>query len=132
MISDKLKHIFLLSLLLIYAHGVEEIINGFQYSDSFIVYGANLSNTTPEIFYWVSHLIWWFSLPILYLLFNKSRLGLFLMTLYGFVFFVELHHPIKGLIASRYYPGMITAMLYPIFGIFYWKLIIIDWKMTRK
>ena len=132
MISDKLKHIFLLSLLLIYAHGVEEIITGFQYSDSFIVYGANLSNTTPEIFYWVSHLIWWLSLPILFLLFNKSRLGLLLMTLYGLIFFIELHHPIKGILIGSYYPGMITAMLYPIFGIFYWKQIIIDWKMTRK
>ncbi|MBI2595722.1 HXXEE domain-containing protein [Candidatus Daviesbacteria bacterium] len=118
---DKLKHIFLLSLLLIYAHGVEEIINGFQYSDSFMVYGANLFNTTPEIFYWISHLIWWFSLPLLFLVFNKSRLGLFLMTLYGFVFFIEIHHSIKGFLAGRYYPGMVTAMLYPIFGIFYWR-----------
>ena len=132
MVSNKLKYTFLLSLLLIYAHGVEEIINGFQYSDSFMVYGANLLNTTPEIFYWVSHLVWWTSLPLLFLLFRENRLGLLLMTLYGLVFFIELHHPIKGLLASRYYPGMITAMLYPIFGIFYWKQIIIDWKMTRK
>ncbi|MBI2021894.1 HXXEE domain-containing protein [Candidatus Daviesbacteria bacterium] len=132
MISDKLKHIYLLSLLLIYAHGVEEIINGFQYSDSFMVYGANLFNTTPEIFYLIFHLIWWFSLPILFLLFNKSRLGLFLMTLYGFVFFIELHHPIKGLLIGSYYPGMITAMLYPIFGIFYWKQVIKEWKLTKK
>lgn len=132
MISDKLKHIFLLSLILIYVHGVEEIINGFQYSDSFMVYGANLFNTTPEIFYWVSHLVWWISLPTLFLLFNKNRLGLLLMTLYGFVFFIELHHPIKGLLSGRYYPGMITALLYPVFGIFYWKQIIRDWKMARK
>ena len=132
MASNKLKYTFLLSLLLIYAHGVEEIINGFQYSDSFMVYGANLFNTTPEIFYWVSHLVWWTSLPLLFLLFRENRLGLLLMTLYGLVFFIELHHPIKGLLASRYYPGMITAMLYPIFGIFYWKQIIEDWKVARK
>ena len=132
MISDKLKYIFLLSLLLIYGHGVEEIINGFQYSDSFMVYGANLFTTTPEIFYWASHLVWWISLPLLFLLFHKNRLGLLLMTLYGLVFFVELHHPIKGLLIGSYYPGMITAMLYPIFGIFYWKQIVEDWKVTRK
>jgi len=132
MLSNKLKHLFLLSLILIYAHGVEEIINNFQYSDSFMVYGANLFNTMPEIFYWVSHLISWPSLPILFLLFRKNRLGLFLMTLYGFVFFIELHHPIKGLLIGSYYPGMNTAMVYPIFGIFYWKQIIEDWKMARK
>ena len=132
MVSDKLRHLFLLSLLLIYAHGVEEIVNGFQDSDSFMIYGANLFNTTPEIFYWVSHLIWWAFLPILFLLFNKKRLGLILMTLYGFVFFIELHHPIKGLLVGSYYPGMITAMLYPIFGIFYWKQIIKDWKLKKS
>jgi len=132
MASHKLKRLFSLSLLLIYAHGVEEIITGFQYSDSFIVYGANLFNTTPEIFYWVSHLVWWTSLPILFLLFSRNRLGLPLMALYGLVFFVELHHPIKGFLASRYYPGMITALLYPIFGLFYWKRMIKDWKTVGK
>lgn len=128
MASNKLKHIFLLSLLLIYAHGIEEVINGFQYSDSFIVYGSNLFNTTPEIFYWISHLVWWVSLPILFLLFRKSRLGLTLMTLYGLVFFIELHHPIKGFLAGSYYPGMVTALFYPVFGFFYWKQIITNWK----
>lgn len=132
MISDKLKHIFLLSLLLIYSHGLEEIINGFQFSDSFMIYGANIFNTTAEIFYWFSHLIWWISLPILFFLFNKKRLGLLLLTLYGLVFFIELHHPIKGLLAGSYYPGMITAMFYPIFGVFYWRQIIKDWKSTKK
>lgn len=130
--SVKLKHLFLLSLILIYSHGVEEIINGFQFSDSFMVYGASLLNTTPEFFYWVSHIIWWLSLPVLFLLLSKSRLSLLLMTLYGLVFFIELHHPIKGLLASRYYPGMITVLLYPVFGFFYWKQIIKDWKAVRK
>lgn len=128
MISNKLKRIFLISLILIYAHGIEEIIGGFQYFDSFIVYGANLFNTTPEIFYWVSHLVWWVSLPILFLLFHKNRLGLLLMALYGLVFFIELHHPIKGLLIGSYYPGMVTALFYPVVGFFYWKQIIRDWK----
>ena len=128
MVSKSLRKLFLISLLLIYAHGVEEIINGFQHLDSFMVYGANLFNTTPEIFYWVSHLIWWIFLPMLFLLFNKSRLGLLLLTLYGFVFIIELHHPIKGFLARNYYPGMITALFYPIYGIFYWKQVARDWK----
>lgn len=132
MISNKLKRIFLISLILIYAHGIEEIIGGFQYFDSFMVYGANLFNTTPEIFYWVSHLVWWVSLPILFLLFSKNRLGLPLMTLYGIVFFIELHHPIKGILVGSYYPGMITALFYPIFGVFYWQQIIKDWKKTKE
>lgn len=132
MASDKLKQIFLLSLLLVYAHGVEEIMSGFQYSDLFMVYGANLFSTTTEVFYWTSHLIWWISLPVLFLLLRKSRSGLSLMSLYGLVFFIELHHPIKGLLIGSYYPGMVTALFYPVFGFFYWKQIIKDWKAARK
>lgn len=134
-VSVKLKHLFLLSLILIYSHGLEEIINGFQFSDSFMIYGANMFNTTPEIFYWVSHLIWWILLPILFFLFNKKRLGLLLLTLYGLVFFIELHHPSKGFLAGRYYPGMITALFYPVFGIFYWRQVVQvvkDWKSAKK
>ncbi len=129
MISHQLKRIFLSSLVLIYAHGLEEIIGGFQHFDSFMIFGAKYLGTTPETFYWISHLIWWISLPVLFFLFNKSRLGLALMSLYGLVFIVELHHPIKGFLVGRYYPGMITALLYPVFGFFYWRQIINDWKM---
>ena len=128
MISHQLKRIFLFSLVLIYAHGLEEIIGGFQYFDSFMIFGAEYFGTTPETFYWISHLIWWSLLPVLFFLFNKSRLGLPLMSLYGLVFIVELHHPIKGFLAGRYYPGMITALFYPVFGFFYWRQIINDWK----
>lgn len=51
MISKKLHNIFLISLLLIYAHGLEETITGFQYSDSFMIFGANYFNISPETFY---------------------------------------------------------------------------------
>ncbi len=128
MISDKLKHIFLISLLLIYAHGIEEIIGGFQYFDSFMVSGANYFGITPEIFYWVSHMIFWLSLPILFLLFHQRRVGLILITIFGGIFIIELHHPIKAILASQYYPGTITALFYPIIGIFFWKQTFTDWK----
>lgn len=127
MISNKLKRFFLISLLLIYAHGIEEIIGGFQYFDSFMVLGANYFGTAPEIFYWVSHIIFWLSLPILFLLFHKRRVGIILMAIFGVIFIVELHHPIKALFINHYYPGMITALLYPIVGFFFWRQLIKDW-----
>lgn len=131
MISNKLERIFLISLLLIYAHGVEEIIGGFQYSDSFMVLGAQYLRTTTEIFYWVFHIIFWLSLPILFLLFHKRRVGIILMAIFGVIFIVELHHPIKALFINHYYPRMITALLYPIVGFFFWKQIFPDWKKIK-
>jgi len=131
MISKRLKHIFLISLLLIYAHGIEEIIGGFQYFDSFMVLGANYFGTTPEIFYWVFHIIFWLSLLILFMLFHKRKVGLILMTIFGVIFIIELHHPIKAILARQYYPGMITALFYPIVGVFFWKQIFTDWKKIK-
>lgn len=132
MISDKLKHIFLLSLALIYAHGLEEIIGGFQYFDSFMVAGARYFGTNPEFFYWMSHLIFWISLPTLFLIFRNKKLGLLLISIFGIIYFVELHHITKGFIARSYYPGMITALFYPIIGLFFWRQLIRDWKAKNK
>ena len=132
MISKRLRNLFLVSLLLIYAHGVEEILGGFQYSDSFMIFGAAIFQTTPEDFYWASHIIWWISVPALFLLLNTSKWILPLLTLYGAVFFVEIHHIIKSIIAASYYPGMITAAFYPILGYFYWSELISNFRKNIK
>lgn len=128
MASRKLKTIFLISLLLIYLHGFEEIIVGFSSSDSFIMYGSRYFGTTPEVFYWIFHIIYWLLLPILFILFHSKRVGLFLMTLFSIVFIFELHHILKAIVAGDYYPGAITAIFYPIIGFFFWKQLIKDWK----
>lgn len=132
MISYKLKQIFLLSLVLIYAHGLEEVIGGFQHFDSFMVAGARYFGTTPEFFYWISHLIFWISLPTLFLIFRNKKPGLLLISIFGLIYFVELHHVIKGFIARSYYPGMITALFYPVVGLIFWKQLIKDWQAKKK
>lgn len=126
MLSKELRKLFIVSLLLIYAHGIEEVINGFQNYDSFMILFAKYFNTTPQFFYWVSHIVWWVSIPLLFILFKSSPLGLPLMTIFGLVFVIELHHVIKGLAIGGYYPGMITALFYPIMGLFFWKQLIQD------
>ena len=125
---DKLKKLYLLSLILIYSHAIEEIATGFAYGDHFMAFFADIFNTSPQSFYWVSHIIWWLALPILYLLLHKSKYALYLLTIYGLVFFIEIHHVIKGITSASYHPGMITAIIYPIFGVFYWKQLLNVWK----
>lgn len=128
MISNKLERIFLISLFLIYIHGVEEIIGGFQHFDSFMIFGAKYFSTTPEMFYWISHLIWWFSVPLIFIVFKKYRFILLIMAIYGTVFIIEFHHVIKAFIAKSYYPGTITALFYPLIGFFYWKELLKNWR----
>lgn len=131
MISKNLTKVFLLSLILIYAHGVEEVLTAFQHNDPFIIFGAQYLNTTPEMFYWVSHLIWWISIPLLFTIFRESKFIFTLMALYGIVFIIEPHHIVKALLVRNYYPGMITALFYPIVGFFYWKQLVKAWKKEQ-
>lgn len=128
MISKKLNSLFLISLVLIYAHGLEENLTGFPQTDPFMVFGAQYFGTTPEIFYWVSHLIWWLSVPLLFVLLKRTRILLFLLTLFSFIFVIELHHTIKAIFAKSYYPGLITAVFYPLIGYFFWTELIKNWR----
>lgn len=128
MISKNLQLLFLLSLFLIAAHGIEETLTGFWHSDSFVVSLANYFSTTPEMFYWVFHVIWWTLLPTVYVFLRKSTIILLLLTLFSIVFVFELHHIVKGLIANQYYPGMITAFFYPVLGVFFYRELIKNWR----
>jgi len=128
MISKRLNTIFFLSLGLMYAHGFEEVLTGFQHTDSFVIFGANLFNTTPESVYWVFHILWWSSVPILFFVFRKKSFVFPLLALFGIVFLVETHHLIKAVLVKSYYPGMITAFFYPIAGFFFYRELIRKWR----
>lgn len=130
MISKRLRFLFLLSLLLVAAHGVEEVSTGFLYRDSFIKYFADLGSR-EEVFYWTFHIMWWFLLIVSFLFTLSSKWALRLLTLFGVVFIFEIHHVIKGIITWNYYPGMITGFFYPILGIFYWRQVLKDWRGNR-
>jgi len=87
---------------------------------------------TPETFYWGFHVIWWLLLPSAYIFFRKSPILLPLLTLFSIVFAFELHHIVKAAIAGQYYPGMITAIFYPILGVFFYKELIQNWRFRLK
>lgn len=128
MVSQKLKNIFLFTLIPIYLHGIEEIVTGFPHTDSFMKLGGNYLNISSEQFYWVFHTVWWVSLPMLYMLFHKKQIALFLFSLFGMFFVIELHHIFKAFYLRSYYPGLLTTLIYPFIGIFYWKELVFNWR----
>ena len=132
MISEKLKKITFLSLLLIYAHGLEEIIMGFWKFDSVLMTFNNNLQTIPQAVYYASHIPWWLVLIPMFLLILGGKWTLRVMILFGIVFIIELHHLFGALISQTYYPGMITAFFYPIVGFFYWKELIRNLKHSAK
>ena len=128
MVSKRLQTLFTLALLLIAAHGVEEVSTGFMYHDSFVSYFANLFNTKEELFYWSFHIMWWLMLIVSWVFIVGKKFILIPLSLFGIVFFFETHHLIKGLLSGSYYSGTVTAFFYPILGIFYWKELLKNWR----
>lgn len=132
MVSKRLKNLFFVTLTFIYLHGVEEVTTNFPETDSFMKVGGKLLNTTSENFYWIFHFAWWILLPMSYLLFHKKKVALFLFSLFGLFFIVELHHIIKAFYFRSYYPGLITALIYPFIGVAYWKELTASWRKYGK
>lgn len=129
MVSKKLKILTALTILLLYLHAYEEAVTGFPQSDVFFIWIGNaFLNQTTEA-YWVSHIIWFVLLAISFLLILGGKWTLRILSIFSLVFIVELHHVIKAIIYQKlYYPGMFTALLFPILGIFYWRELIINWR----
>lgn len=130
--SKKIKKLFLWSLLLVYLHGIEELVRGFQDIDIFMISLGKLVGLTSAQFYWAFHTLWWVSLPTLYILFKDSKKGIIAFRLYSFAFIIELHHLIKAILLNNYYPGLATSLLYIILGVFYWKQTYLDSKKDNK
>jgi len=124
-----LQTTFLFSIPLFIAHGLEEYFTGFYDVDS-IFYLAFKLFENMSIFqatFLLFQIMLWVLLIISYLiLMRKWILGL--LTLLGLVFVFELHHLIKALLFLGYYPGLITAFLFPIAGFFYWKELMKMWR----
>ncbi len=122
MIAKKLKIILILTLGLVYLHGLEEFLSGFPFNDPWMVFFGNLVETKTQVFYWTFHAMWWILVPVgVILLIGNRRWIHALLVLFGIIYVIELHHVIKGVLSGGYYPGMITGMIYPILGFFYWK-----------
>ena len=129
MLSKKLKLILLLTLVLIYLHGLEEFLSGFPFNDPWMVFFGNLFETKTQVFYWAFHIMWWILVPVgIILLMGGKKLIYILLMLFGVIYVTELHHVIKSISAGHYYPGMITGLMYPILGFFYWKELIKNWR----
>lgn len=132
MITDKLKKITFISLLVIFVHAIEEIIMGFWKVDSVLMIWNEYLVSIPHAVYWASHIPFWFFLIPLFLLILGGKWTLRVMALFGMIFVVEIHHIFYAIFVTKgYYPGLITAIFYPIVGFFYWKELIKNFRKDK-
>ena len=132
--TKKLQKLFLFSIPLFIAHGLEEILTGFYNIDSQVAFWfgnlAKLPNT--RALFLLFQIMFWLMLIIGYLLLLGPKWQLRLMFIPGIAFVYELHHLYKALGAGGYYSGIITAIPLYIIGFFFWKEFIQSWRTVRS
>jgi hypothetical protein len=130
MISSRLKNIFAFSIPLFIAHGLEEYFFGFYNIDSHIkfMFGYFEQMMPLQATFLIFQIMLWLLLIVSYFLIRGERWRLWLMAIPGIIFIYELHHFYKALDVGGYYPGLVTALLFPVIGYLYWK----EWTKCIK
>ncbi len=123
MISQKLKTIFIISIPVFIAHGLEEYFNGFYNIDwSFkLVFGSLETMPVSQAVFVVFQMTLWAALIVFAFLIASEKWRLRLMIFPGLIYIFELHHIWKALESWSYYPGAITAIAFLIIGFLFWK-----------
>ncbi len=126
MITNRLKNLFALSILLLIAHGLEEILTSLYRNDSHVafIFGRLTTLPTMEALFILFQIMIWLMLIIGYLLLLGHKWQLRLMFIPGIVFIYELHHLYKAIDVGGYYPGLVTAIPLYIVGFLFWKELI--------
>ena len=130
MISQKLKTLFFISIPIFVAHGLEEYSNAFYNIDSHSNFMLGYFNNlpTPQATFLLFQIMLWFVLIISAFLISGEKWQLRLMIIPGLVYIYELHHFWKAFEVWGYYPGIITATVFPIIGFLFWKELLNNFK----
>lgn len=132
MISQKLKNIFILSIILFVAHGVEEFFTGFYNVDkSFLLTVGKLSNNLPLVFIFYQ-IILWLILLLAYFFLRKNKWVFPIPITLIILMILELQHLYETLITGKYYPGTYTAVIFPLLAFLFWKELIKNLRQNHE
>lgn len=131
MISKKLKTIFLLSIPVFVAHGIEEFATHFYDTDAWdqAIFGTLFGNLSIHGATFVTfQIMLWLLLIVSSLLLAGEKWQFRMLAIAGLVYVFELHHIIKAVSVGGYYPGLVTALVFPVIAILFWR----EWLRIYK
>jgi len=123
MVSQKLKNIFALSIPVFIVHGLEEYFTGLYKVDSHVKFLLGYLNTLPtsQATFLLFQISLWIVLIVVGILISNERWRLRLMIIPGIIYIYEFQHIWKAVEVGGYYPGLVTAVIFPIIGFSFWK-----------
>lgn len=129
MISKKLRNLFLISIPLFVAHGIEEYLTRFYdiYPLLNFSWTENIFQSIPQATFFMFQTMWWLLIIVIYILLRRDKGTIYLMTFVGLVYIYEITHILSAVIVQSYTPGFTTGLLFPFMAFLYWKELIRNW-----
>ena len=129
--SNKLQSIFLVLGALFIIHGLEEYATGFYHIDwSYRLTFGGLSDVSSVFLLYQFSL--WILLLLTFILLKRGKRIIWLLMIWGIGSVLELQHVYASLMSQSYYPGLITSLLFPIVGFFFWKELLKNRRTINK
>ena len=125
MVSKNLRKLFLFSIPLFIAHGIEEYITGFYTFDP-LLFGHLGSLSKP--LYILSKIALIAVALTVYLFILDKKFAFIVAILWGLLLAFEIEHLYRAVSLHMYTSGLFTGILLVILGIFYWKELIRIWS----
>lgn len=134
MITHKLKLLFTFSIPLFIAHGIEEILTGFYQVDAWdaFLFQPFAQLSLHGVMFVTFQFMLWLTLVIGLLMLQSERMRLYMLGVAGLVYLFELHHVVKAVIVGGYYPGLVTALLFPPLAYFFWREWVRNYQLLNK
>ena len=123
---SRLKKLYFFSIPVFIIHGIEEYFTGFDRVDD-ILFGR-LSPDISQTAFVAFQLSWWILLISIAHGLSKGKWGLKIFVAIGLIYIFEFGHLIHAVLEKAYYPGMITALAFPLIAFSYWKELIKNWR----
>ena len=130
MITARLKVIFGISIPLFILHGIEEFVTHFYDIDTHdqAIFGLLSSLSTHGATFVAFQIMLWLLLIVSLLLLMGGKWQFYTLALAGVIYVYELHHIYKAIAVGGYYPGLYTALAFPVIGFFFWN----EWLKIKK
>lgn len=119
-----LKHIVLVTFIVMLFHTVEEYLTAIYNVDPFMVFSSYYFGIRASTVYFIIQLLALVTIGVFFIRLSRHKFDTLLAVLVGFIFVLELLHPYNSIVLRAYYPGLYTGMILVLLGFFYYKELI--------
>lgn len=129
LISNKLKVILFISIILNWLHLFEVVITKYYLDASSFTYKlADFLGTKYEATYYSFHVTLYVLLTLFLIVVIQPKSLKYILALYSWILVSETHHSLAAILDAHYFPGSITSLLYAFIAVAYIKTLLKEWK----